>query len=251
MRAMILAAGEGTRLRPLTLTTPKPMLPVSGKPTLEWILLWLQAYGIGEAAINLSYKPEVIESYFGDGTRCGVRLTYSIEETILGTAGGAKRLETFLNEPFVLVYGDVLTDLNLGELIALHQAQAPEPHVTLSLYHVPNPTECGIVGLDESGRVTRFVEKPPADEVFSDLANAGVLIIEPEILASIPAETFYDFSQDLFPRLMEAGIPFYGWVLPEENYLIDIGSHEKYAQVQADWPTPAMRQLLETEGNKT
>ena len=251
MRAMILAAGEGTRLRPLTLTTPKPMLPVDGRPTLEWILLWLRAYGIREAAINLSYKPEVIESYFGDGARCGVRLTYSIEETLLGTAGGAKRLEGFLNEPFVLVYGDVLTDLDLGALIAFHQAQAAGPHVTLSLYHVPNPTECGIVGVDANGRVTQFVEKPPAQEVFSDLANAGVLVIEPEILASVPAETFYDFSMDLFPRLMEAGIPFYGWEAAPQSYLIDIGSHEKYAQVQSDWPTPAMRQLLGTEGKGT
>jgi len=246
---MILAAGEGTRLRPLTLTTPKPMLAVQGKPTLEWILLWLRSYGIREAAINLSYKPEVIHAYFGEGSRFDIRLVYSLEEQIMGTAGGAKRLERFLDEPFVLVYGDVLTDLDLNALIAFHQAQPAGARVTLSLYHVPNPTECGIVRLDVGGRIQEFVEKPPAHAVFSDLANAGVLILEPEILEYIPAETYYDFSHDLFPRLLAQGIPLYGWVLPEENYLIDIGSHEKYAQVQAEWPTTKLRQWLALEGS--
>jgi NDP-sugar pyrophosphorylase family protein len=245
MKAMILAAGEGTRLRPLTSTQPKPMLPVADIPTLEWIVLWLRAYGIREMAMNLSWLPETVERYFGDGARFGVRLHYSIEETILGTAGGVKRLESLFDAPFVLVYGDVLTDFDLGALIRFHQSQAPGPKVTLSLTPVPNPTECGIVGVDAAGRIKRFVEKPKADEVFSDLANAGVLIVEPEILASIPPETFYDFSLDLFPRLMAQGVPFYGWTIPTDNYLIDIGSHEKYARVQEEWPTPVLRRLLE------
>lgn len=245
MKAMILAAGEGTRLRPMTATQPKPMLPVAGVPTLEWIVAWLRAYGIREMAMNLSWLPETVERYFGDGSRCGVHLRYSIEDEILGTAGGVKRLESFFDTAFVLVYGDVLTDFDLGALIRFHESRPPGPKVTLSLTPVPNPTECGIVDVDSTGRITRFVEKPAPDAVFSDLANAGVLIVEPEILASIPPETFYDFSLDLFPRLMAQGVPFYGWTLPAENYLIDIGSHEKYARVQEEWPTPILRRLLE------
>ena len=245
MKAMILAAGEGTRLRPLTATQPKPMLPVAGIPTLEWIVRWLAAYEVREIAMNLSWLPETVERYFGDGSRLGVSLRYSIEDKVLGTAGGVKRLEAFFDSAFVLVYGDVLTDFDLEALIRFHQSRPPGPKVTLSLTRVPNPTECGIVAIDEAGRINRFVEKPPANEVFSDLANAGVLIMEPEILASIPPEMFYDFSLDLFPRLMAQGVPFYGWIMPTHCYLIDIGSHEKYARVQAEWPTPTMRRLLE------
>ena len=245
MKAMILAAGEGTRLRPLTAEQPKPMLPVAGIPTLEWIVRWLRAYDVREIAMNLSWLPETVERYFGDGSRWDVSLRYSIEDRILGTAGGVKRLESFFDSAFVLVYGDVLTDFDLEALIRFHRSRPPGPKVTLSLTRVPNPTECGIVGIDEAGRITRFVEKPPAEEVFSDLANAGVLIMEPEILASIPMETFYDFSLDLFPRLLAQGVPFYGWIMPTHSYLIDIGSHEKYARVQEEWPTPAMRRLLE------
>ncbi len=241
---MILAAGEGTRLRPLTEKMPKPMLPISGKPGLEWILLWLQAYGIMEIAMNLSWLPETVEDYFGDGSRLGVHLKYSVEETLLGTAGGVKRLEKFFTEPFVLIYGDVLTDLDLGELIRFHQTRPPGPRVTLSLTRVPNPTECGIVEMDSEGRITRFVEKPAPDAVFSDLANAGILIVEPELLAQIPKNTFFDFSLDLFPRLMAEGVPFYGWTLPASDYLIDIGSHEKYDRVQREWPTAAFTRLL-------
>lgn len=244
MKGMVLAAGEGQRLRPLTLSRPKPMLPIAGKPGLEWILDWLKAYGIHEIAMNLSYKPEAVQNHFGDGSRFGVELTYSLEETILGTAGGVKRLAGFLTEPFVLVYGDVLTDLNLADLIAFHQSRPSGPRVTMSLYRVPNPTECGIVELDSEGRVTRLVEKPPADAVFSDLANAGVLVLEPEILNDIPVETFYDFSLDLFPRQLAAGIPFYGQPLQETDYLIDIGTPEKYERAQTEWPTPKMQRLL-------
>ena len=245
MKAMILAAGEGTRLRPLTAEQPKPMLPVAGIPTLEWIVRWLRAYDVREIAMNLSWLPETVERYFGDGSRWDVSLRYSIEDRILGTAGGVKRLESFFDSAFVLVYGDVLTDFDLEALIRFHRSRPLGPKVTLSLTRVPNPTECGIVGIDETGRITHFVEKPPAEEVFSDLANAGVLIMEPEILASIPVETFCDFSLDLFPRLLAQGVPFYGWTMPTHNYLIDIGSHEKYARVQEEWPTPAMRRLLE------
>jgi mannose-1-phosphate guanylyltransferase len=247
MKAMILAAGEGSRLRPLTLTCPKPMLPVAGRPGLEWIVAWLRVHGVTELVINLHHRPEAVIDHFGDGAAHGVRIAFSREEAILGTAGGVKRVERLFTEPFVVVYGDVLTDLDLNTLIAFHRTHGSEPHITLSLYHAPNPTECGIVGLDATGRVTRFVEKPAADAVFSDLANSGVLIIDPALMAYVPADTFYDFSNDLLPLLLERGLPIYGLPLAEGDYLIDIGTPEKYERVQHEWPTERLRAALAAE----
>jgi NDP-sugar pyrophosphorylase family protein len=244
---MILAAGEGSRLRPLTLTCPKPMLPVAGRPGLEWIVKWLRHHDIQDLIINLHHRPDAVETHFGTGADYDVHITYSREQVILGTAGGVKRVETLFTGPFVVVYGDVLTDLDLKSLIAFHQEQGTAPHITLSLYHAPNPTECGIVGLDAMNRVTRFVEKPPADAVFSDLANAGVLIVDPGLLTYVPADTFYDFSNDLLPELLKRGIPIYGQALPEGTYLIDIGTPEKYERVQSEWPTERMARALAGE----
>jgi len=243
-KGMILAAGEGTRLRPLTHRCPKPMLPVAGRPLLEYTIAWLRYYGVTRIAINLHHRPEAVTDHFGDGTNFGVQVTYSLEETILGTAGGVKRMASFLDATFVLVYGDVLTDLDLGALTDFHIAQTRQPHLTMSLYHVPNPRECGIVGLDELGRVRRFAEKPAPEDVFSDLANAGVLVIDPELLAYVPEGRFYDFGLDLFPRLLRTGAPMYGWLITEETYLIDIGTPDKYAQVERDWPTTAAQKFL-------
>ncbi|MCL5996579.1 MAG: sugar phosphate nucleotidyltransferase [Chloroflexi bacterium] len=239
MRAVVLAAGEGTRLRPLTLTRPKPMLPINGKPLLHYTLEWLRRYGIREVGINLHHRPDVIVDYLGNGARLDLQIVYSHEERMMGTAGAIRKLGSFADgRPLVVVYGDVLTDLDLGALIAAHNqcvSRDPTAGVTLSLYHVPNPTEVGLVGLDHEGRVTRFVEKPRPDEVFTDLANAGVLIIEPDVIKHIPPDTFYDFGHDLFPMLLRQGVSLYGWVVPEGTYVMDIGSPEKYAQAQRDW----------------
>jgi NDP-sugar pyrophosphorylase family protein len=243
-KAMILAAGEGSRLRPLTFDRPKPMLPIGDRPLLQHTLSWLHHYGITEIAINLHYLPQKVIDCLGDGRPWGVSIRYSIEEQILGTAGGVKRMAGFLDETFVLVYGDVLTDLDLQALLAWHDAQDAGPHLTMSLYRVPNPWECGIVGLDERGRVTRFVEKPPRDRVFSDWANTGILVVDPQILAYIPEGCFADWGQDVLPRLLATGIPIYGWPIPAESYLLDIGAPEKYAAAQNSWPTPAARKYL-------
>jgi NDP-sugar pyrophosphorylase family protein len=248
MKAMILAAGEGTRLRPFTLHMPKPMLPVAGRPTLEWIFLWLRFHGITELIVNLHHQPQPVMSRFGDGHPWGVQLTYSVEPTILGTAGGVKRVERLLTQPFVVVYGDVLTDMDLGQLLRFHQSQDETPHATLSLYRVPNPQECGIVEVNDQHRVTRFVEKPPADQIFSELANAGVLIFDPPLLASVPSDGFSDISRDLLPLLLKQGVPLYGWPIEESVYLIDIGTPEKYERVQREWPTPAAACYLENQG---
>ncbi len=239
-RALILAAGEGTRLRPLTLERPKPMLPINGKPLLAHTLEWLRQQEIDHIAINLHHCPDQIVNTFGDGSLLGVHITYSYEDPIMGTAGAVRKLNGFLGDhPVVVVYGDVLTNLNLNSLLAFHRqaiARDPSTGVTLSLYHVANPTEVGLVELGQNNRVTRFVEKPRAAEVFTDLANAGVLIIEPDVIDHIPPNTFYDFGQHLFPRLLASGVAIYGWVVPHKTYVLDIGTPERYAQAQYEWP---------------
>lgn len=239
-KALVLAAGEGTRLRPLTLDRPKPMVPINGAPLLDHTVGWLRQYGVEQIAINLHYRPEVITDYFGDGTGFGVQIHYSHEDSLLGSAGAVRKLDGFVDDaPLVVVYGDILTDVDLRALLSFHHENVvrdPSTGITLSLYPVPNPTEVGLVGMDASGRITRFVEKPRPEEVFTDLANAGVLVIEPWVIDSIPADTFYDFGLDLFPQLLAEGVAMYGWVIPHDAYLLDIGTHAKYDQAQYEWP---------------
>lgn len=234
--ALILAAGQGTRLRPLTDRMPKPMVPIAGMPVLEHIVFWLMRFNISRCAINLHHFPAVVTNYFGSGERFGVEIEYSIEKSILGTAGGARKLRAFFKEPFVVVYGDVLADFDLDILVGEHEKRRAHNHATLSLYRVPNPQECGIVTMQEDGRILEFIEKPSASEVSSDLANAGVMILDPELLDRVPENTFFDFGRDLFPKLIKEGVPLYGWMLPEDAYLLDIGTPEKYAQAQREWP---------------
>ncbi len=244
-RALVLAAGEGTRLQPYTLDRPKPMLTLAGRPMLEHTIEWLQHFGLCDVAVNVSYLPHVITEHFGDGTRYGVRLTYSHENPIMGTAGAVRRLDGFVGEsPLVVVYGDVLTDFDLQALLTFHAENVvrdPDTAVTMSLYRVPNPTEVGLVDLDARGRIRRFVEKPRAEEVFTDLAAAGVLVLEPWVAQQIPPETFYDFGLHLFPELLASGKSLYGWIIPEDAYVLDIGSPSKYDQAQREWPLRARR----------
>jgi mannose-1-phosphate guanylyltransferase len=245
IKVMILAAGEGTRLRPLTLTRPKPMLPVGGLPVLEWIVAWLRFYDVRELAINLHHCPDAVTEHFGDGAAFDVKIRYSPEPTIMGSAGGLKLLEEFFSGTFVVAYGDVLTDMDLSRLLAFHQESSTEPHMTLSLYRAPNPTECGIVALDAQGRVLRFVEKPAPDAVFSDLTNGGILVMDGPLLAHVPEERFYDLSADLIPDLLARGVPIYGQLLEPDAYLIDMGTPDKYEQAQREWPTERARDFSE------
>lgn len=248
VRALVLAAGEGTRLRPLTLDRPKPMVPIDGKPLLDHTIGWLRDQGITEIAINLHYKPEVITAYFADGSRFGVNLHYSREHKLLGTAGAVRKIKDWIDGcTLVVVYGDVLTDLDVRSLLEAHRrhcAHDPSTAVTMSLYHVPNPTEVGLVGMDDYGKVNRFVEKPRPSEVFTDLANAGVLIVQPAVIDLIPEDTFCDFGMHIFPMLLQAGLSIYGWVIPADAYLMDIGSPEKYAQANRDWPMHQHRRKM-------
>lgn len=236
MKALILAAGKGTRLQQLTRTCPKPMLPVAGKPLLARLIAWLRGHHITQIAINLHHLPQVITDYFGDGSSSGVSITYSYEAALLGTAGAAKRLQPFLDEPFVVIYGDGYTNLDLSRLRTFHQQQQqrlPDLLATLALYRVPNPTECGLVELAHDGRILRFVEKPPATACFTDLASAGLLICEPAILDYVPAMTVYDFGRDLLPQLLQQGLPLVGQELAATEFLIDIGTPSGYQRAQA------------------
>ena len=230
IKAMVLAAGTGSRLRPLTLKRAKAMLPIGGRPLLEHLTCLLKVHNITEIAINLHYRPDDIVEYFGDGHAFGVRITYSREQELLGTAGAVKKLQHFFTETFLVVYGDLLTTLDLTALVDFHWRKGGL--ATIALYRVDHPQACGIVELDTNGRIRRFVEKPGPEEVFGNLANAGIYVLEPEVIDFIPAGVFYDFGHDLFPLLLEHGMPLYGY--PIRAYLIDIGTLEKYKQAQRD-----------------
>lgn len=230
MKAMILAAGEGTRLRPLTIDRPKPMLDLAGRPLIAHLIELLRRHGVTEIAVNLHHRPEALQSYLGDGSALGVHVTYSYEDTLLGTAGAVKKLASFFDETFFVLYGDVLTDMDLSALAAFHQRW--RPLLTIALHGAEDPTRCGIVEIDGKGRVKRFVEKPEMREVFSPWANAGVYVVEPEALLRVPEDSFFDFGSDLIPLLIEAGAPVMGYV--SAGYFLDIGSPARYRQAQSD-----------------
>lgn len=230
MKAVIMAGGEGTRLRPLTCTMPKPMVPVVNKPMMEHILDLLKKHDFHEIASTLWYMPEVIQDYFGDGSNYNVSIEYFIEPKQLGTAGSVKNAESFLDETFIVVSGDCLTDINLQFAVDFHRRKGAL--VTIVLTEVPNPLSYGVVITDEKGRIVRFVEKPSWSEVFSDTVNTGIYIIEPEALTQIPKNEKFDFSQDLFPKLLEQGAPLYGYTA--DGYWSDVGGLEAYRQAQYD-----------------
>ncbi len=235
MKALILAAGKGTRISHLTQNCPKPMLPVGEKPLLAHLIHLLHRHGIDEIAINLHHAPEAIIDYFGNGSKHDVTLTYSYEAQLMGTAGAAKRLEHFLDETFVVVYGDVFTNLDLGRLMSFHRTRKQAngaAALTLALYHVSNPTECGLVELDTMNRITRFVEKPPEHQVFTDLANAGIMVCEPGVLRLIPHDTVFDFGHNVLPRLLAIDSPIFGQVIANDEFLIDIGTPAGYQRAQ-------------------
>ena len=230
MKAMILAAGEGTRLRPLTATLPKPMVPIVGVPLLERTLIWLSGEGVTEVAINLYHRPQSIPDYFGTEF-AGIRLFYFFEETLRGTSGGVKAAQNvFGDAPFFVIYGDNLVHADLRRLAAFHGSHTGIG--TLGLFHHPNPTAAGIVGLEADGRIASFVEKPRAEEVFSALANAGVYALDPAIFTYIPDDAPSDFGRDIFPALMAQNQPLYGTLLG--GYLADTGTPSAYRQANFD-----------------
>lgn len=228
MKAMVLAAGRGTRLRPLTERTPKPMIPVAGRPVLEHNILLLAKYGIRELVINLSHCPEAVTGHFGDGRAWGVSITYSYEPVLLGTAGAVKKVESFFDSTFLVVYGDNLTTCDLGQMCAFHHEKAGVG--TIALFHRSDPMASGIVGIDKDDRIIRFLEKPTPQQVFSRWVNAGLLVLEPEVLPYIPADRPSDFGQDVLPALLSAGLPLYGYRMSGALWWIDIP--KDYQRVQ-------------------
>src|SRR5215212_3816684 len=217
MRAVVMAGGEGTRLRPLTSNQPKPMVPIVGKPCIEHILELL---------------PQAIRTYFGDGSGLGIDIEYSVEESPLGTAGSVRLATQGLrfDETFLVISGDALCDIDLGALIAFHQER--KAAVTIGLKSVDNPLEFGIVVTDDDGRVERFLEKPSWGQVFSDTINTGIYVMEPEVLKHVPGDRPFDFSRELFPLLLKMGRPIYGLAL--DGYWQDVGDLDQYRQANFD-----------------
>lgn len=240
MKALILAAGEGTRLRPLTIDQPKAMVPLGGRPLLEHLVALLCAHGIHEIAINLHYRPGAILAHFGDGSRFGVRITYSHEERLLGSAGAARRLDWFLDDPFLVLYGDLLTDADLTSLIETHARLGGVG--TIALGETDDPMRCGIVQLDGTGRITRFIEKPTSNE-FGNLANGGIYVLHRAVIDHVLHGRPSDFGADLFPALLAAGLPLYG--VPVPGYLLDVGSLERYRQAESDVQAGRVRSYAE------
>ncbi len=230
MKAIIMAGGEGSRLRPLTCDLPKPMIPVLNKPVLEHTIELLKRYGITEIGITLMYHPQIVKDYLGSGKNLGVKITYFIEEAPLGTAGGLKSAQWFLDEPFIVISGDSITDINLEKAIEYHREKNSFATVVLSRVEVP--LEYGVVLTNDSGRITGFVEKPSWGELFSDTVNTGTYIFEPEILNYIEGDRNTDFSRDVFPLLLVNSREMYGYI--SSDYWCDMGDIRSYIKVHCD-----------------
>lgn len=230
MKAIIMAGGEGSRLRPLTCGRPKPMAPLMDRPVLSYSLELLKRHGVREAAATLMYLPECITSWLGDGARFGMNVRYYIEETPLGTAGSVRQARDFLDETFVVLSGDGVTDCDLTAAYQWHKRQGAL--ATIVIKHVENPLEYGVVIADSDGRVTRFVEKPGWGEVFSDTVNTGIYILEPQVLDMIPENAPCDFSRDLFPKLLARGDGLRAWTM--SGYWCDIGDVAAYLKAHID-----------------
>src|SRR5579871_5675360 len=226
-----MAGGEGSRLRPVTSNLPKPLVPVGNQPIMEHILTLLKRHGITDVVATIHYLGDEIRSYFGDGGDFGVEIEYAVETTPLGTAGSVKRAEGLLkNGTFLIISGDALTDCDLLKALAFHREKKSVATIVLS--RVPNPLEFGVVITAEDGRIERFLEKPGWSEVFSDTVNTGIYILEPEIFGYMEPGEAADWSADVFPKLLEAGAPLYGYVMNE--YWCDIGSLSQYREAQED-----------------
>jgi mannose-1-phosphate guanylyltransferase/phosphomannomutase len=230
MKAVVMAGGEGTRLRPLTSNQPKPMVSIVGKPCMEHIVELLKQHGFEDIVVTVAFLPQAIRSYFGGGESLGVDISYSVEESPLGTAGSVRLAAGRLDDTFLVISGDALCDVDLTKLVEFHREK--DASVTIGLKSVENPLEFGIVVTDEDGRIERFLEKPSWGQVFSDTINTGIYVLEPEVLKHVPTDRPYDFSKELFPLLLEMGRPMYGYVM--DGYWQDIGNLDQYRQANFD-----------------
>ncbi|WP_123664215.1 mannose-1-phosphate guanyltransferase [Actinocorallia herbida] len=231
MKAVVMAGGEGTRLRPMTANQPKPLLPVINRPIMEHVLRLLKRHGFTETVVTVQFLAALIRNYFGDGEELGMSLQYATEEIPLGTAGSVKNAEDALKDDrFLVISGDALTDIDLTDMVRFHKENGAL--VTIGLKRVPNPLEFGIIIVDDEGRIQRFLEKPTWGQVFSDTVNTGIYVMEPEVLERVAPGESVDWSSDVFPRLLAEGAPLFGYVA--DCYWEDVGTHESYLKAQAD-----------------
>ncbi len=230
MKAIILVGGEGTRLRPLTYSVVKPMVPVLNRPFIEHVILKLAAHGINDIVLAMGYKPDSIFSYFKDGIGPGIKLTYSLEEKPLGTAGAVKNAGGHVEDTFFVLNGDTFSDIDYTEMLSLHRRNSAR--ATIALSHVDDPTRFGVVETGENGRVRAFIEKPAWDKVTSHWINAGVYILEPSVLDCIPADQFFMFEKGVFPPMLEKGDAVFAY--KSKAYWIDMGRPSQYHQLNND-----------------
>jgi len=232
-KALIMAAGYGTRMEPLTLAVPKPMVPIVNKPTMQHNIELLRRNGIRDIVANIHYHPEQIENFFEDGDAFGVNLAYSYEEKLLGTAGGVRRMGrrvSRIDETFMVLSSDALTDINIRKLVSFHKKK--KALATIALMPVEDTTQFGVVILDKDQKVTSFQEKPKKENALSNLANTGIYVFEPEILDMIPEDQFYDFGHELFPMLAKKKAPVYGYKMVE--FWSDVGGIGPYIAANQD-----------------
>jgi len=230
MQALILAGGEGARLRPLTIHTPKPIVPLANRPFLFYQIELLKRAEIRDITLSLSYQPSKIEGIFGDGEDLGLRIRYVVEATPMGTAGAYKYAQERLNQTTIVFNGDILTDINIAEIVAYHHEKRAV--ATVALAPVENPSAYGLVEAGPDGRVRRFVEKPKPEEITCNAINAGIYVLEPGVLNYIPAGEKFSFEYQLFPALLAANEQFYAYTWP--GYWIDIGAPQRYLQANKD-----------------
>ncbi len=235
MRAVVLVGGVGTRLRPLTLRTPKQMLPVAGRPMIEWVVSHLGAHGVDEVVLSLGYRPDTFQRAYPDATCAGVRLVYAVEAQPLDTAGAIRfaATEAGINERFLVVNGDVLSELDVSALVAFHD-EAHRAHgalATIALTPVDDPAAYGVVDTDSDGRVRAFVEKPAPGEATSHDINAGCYVLEPEVLERIPADRRVNIERETFPALVADGLV---WAMSQPGWWVDVGTAERYLQASLD-----------------
>jgi mannose-1-phosphate guanylyltransferase/phosphomannomutase len=226
MKTVLMAGGEGSSLRPLTINRPKPMVPLVHRPVMGHLVELLRRQHFTDIVATLQYRAPDVEHYFGDGSGFGVTMNYSIEHHPLGTAGSVKNAGKFLDpdEPFLVVSGDSLTDFNLAEVVEFHKRVGAA--LTITLYRVPNPLDYGVIMVNDQGRVERFLEKPSWGEIISDTVNTGIYVVSPQVLDEIDEENPFDFSRDLFPVLLEKGAPLYGYIA--NGYWTDVGNIAEY-----------------------
>lgn len=226
-----MAGGFGSRLYPLTVGCPKPMVPIVDKPVLSHILGLLRRHHITDVVITLRYLAHQIQDYFGDGHHLGMNIQYTTEDTPLGTAGGVKNAQTYLdNEPFLVISGDALTDIDLSGLIHSHRQN--KSLATLALKRVDNPGEYGVVVTDHDGRIKRYIEKPKSKKITTNTVNTGIYVLEPDVLNILEPNVAYDFSYDVFPHFLNQKAPFFGHVV--DGYWRDIGTLHSYIQANFD-----------------